>query len=82
MTELKPKRNQELRNCPFCGGEAEEKHMKRKKLFARFTFPPTTYFVYIRCKLCGATTTVMWTRENAIEAWNRRTGDTDENTTP
>lgn len=71
MTELKP--------CPFCGGEAEEKHMKRKKLFARFTFPHTTYFVYIRCKLCGATTTVKWTRENAIEAWNRRVGDGNGN---
>ena len=69
MAELKP--------CPFCGGEAEEAYMKRKKLFAKFRFPYVTHIVYIRCEVCGATSSLKWTRENAIEAWNRRVGDTD-----
>ena len=67
MAELKP--------CPFCGGEAEEAYVKRKKWFARFRYPYITHVTYIRCKVCQATTMVRWTREEAIEAWNRRAGD-------
>lgn len=67
MAELKP--------CPFCGGEAEEKYIRRKKLFAKFNFPYNTHYVYVRCKICAATSGVQWARENAIEAWNRRASD-------
>lgn len=62
----------ELKPCPFCGGEAEELYIKRKKLFAKFFPPYTSHFAYIRCKVCVATSGLKWTRENAIEAWNRR----------
>lgn len=67
MAELKP--------CPFCGGEAEEKYVKRKKLLAKFRYPYVTHVPYICCKVCSASSHVKWTREDAIEAWNRRAGD-------
>lgn len=67
----------ELKHCPFCGGAAEELYIKRKKLFAKFLYPYVTHVVYIRCKVCAATSAVKWTRENAIEAWNRRAGEQD-----
>lgn len=56
----------ELKQCPFCGGNPEKRYIKRKKLFAN------THYVYVRCKVCGATSSVHVTIENAIEAWNRR----------
>ena len=64
MAKLKP--------CPFCGGEAEEKYIRRKTMFAKYKFPYNTHYVYIRCKQCAGTSSVKWTREEAIEAWNRR----------
>ena len=64
----------ELKPCPFCGGNAEEASLKRKKLFASMRFPYNTHYVYIRCNICGATSKLCWTVENAIEAWNRRYG--------
>lgn len=62
----------ELRQCPFCGGDAEKRYIKRKKLFASMRFPYNTHYVYIQCQLCGATSRVCVTVENAIEAWNSR----------
>ena len=72
MTDLK------LRECPFCGGNAEEAFLKRKKLLASMRFPYSTHYVYIRCKTCGATGKLCWTVENAIESWNRRAGEGEE----
>lgn len=63
-----------LKPCPFCGGDAEEKYVRRKTKYRLFTFPDITHFVYIKCKVCGANTSIKETRENAIEAWNRRAG--------
>lgn len=60
----------ELKQCPFCGGDAEKRYIKRKKLFASMRFPYNTHYVFIQCKLCGATSRVYVTIENAIEAWN------------
>lgn len=65
--------------CPFCGGKAEEAYLKRKKLFASMRFPYNTHYVYIRCKTCGATGKLCWTVENAIESWNRRAGEDENN---
>ena len=65
MSELKP--------CPFCGSEARIERVRRHKLFPQFIFPYCTHLPYIKCNLCGATSRVMWTLEEAIEIWNRRT---------
>lgn len=35
-------------------------------------FPYNTHYVYVKCKVCGATSRVYVAIENAIEAWNRR----------
>jgi len=67
MAELKP--------CPFCGGEAEEKYIKRQRRYRKFVLPDITHFVYIKCKLCGMTTAVKETRESAKAAWQRRVSD-------
>lgn len=47
----------ELKKCPFCGGEAE---IAGYKIF------------WVICKECTAETKGFDTREEAIEAWNRR----------
>lgn len=39
-----------LRECPFCGGNAEEAFLKRKKLFASMRFP---YDEALGCDLCS-----------------------------
>ena len=64
-----------LKPCPFCGGQAGEKYIKRKKFFAKLVFPYSTHFVFIRCGGCEASTSMQWTREDAINAWNRRVND-------
>lgn len=79
MDELKPKRNgnyhrkgevnmqneeaQKLRECPFCGGEAE-------------TLGGAYYWV--RCKSCGVETKGFHHKWQAIETWNRRVEDGNE----
>lgn len=62
----------ELKPCPFCGGDAEKMYIKRNKLFASMHFPYNTRYVYVKCKICGATSRDCVSVENAIEAWNRR----------
>ena len=63
-----------LKPCPFCGGKAAVllnpqyyfsdagQIQHRQKLFYR-----------IACHACGALTQLMETKQEAIEAWNRRT---------
>ena len=70
----------ELKNCPFCGGDAEKRYLKRKKLFVSMRFPYNTHYVCVRCKVCGATSRLHVAIEDAIEAWNRRI-DHEENRT-
>jgi len=47
----------ELKRCPFCGGEAK---IEGYKIF------------WATCKECTTETKVFDTKEEAIEAWNRR----------
>lgn len=56
MTELKP--------CPFCGGEAEIKHVD--------WFEPGNYAYGAKCEKCGAESRIGDTEAEAIAAWNTR----------
>lgn len=49
---------EELKPCPFCGGEAMER--KSNKLY------------YVFCKNCSVKTVDSITKDAAIEAWNGR----------
>ena len=68
----------ELKPCPFCGGEAE--------LFESNISRSVEYSVYIGCPTCGGQTTttsavpatqytVDSTRQTVISRWNRRVSD-------
>lgn len=56
MNDLKP--------CPFCGGEADCNNVAfekgNKKMWA------------VECIECGVVSNFFYTEEKAIEAWNRR----------
>ena len=58
----------ELKPCPFCGGEAEEKSQTASLFNTRNVW-------YIRCKSCHSTGEPKWHPKQAIEAWNRRAED-------
>ena len=62
MAELKP--------CPFCGGQAEEAHLKKRFSLVLGIWCPS----YIRCRVCGATSPVKVAMEEAKFSWNRRIG--------
>ena len=51
--------HEELKHCPFCGGEGKV-----------FFYKDETYNAF--CKNCETITKTYNTREEAIEAWNRR----------
>ena len=53
----------ELRECPFCGG---------KKIILN------QWLMSVRCKDCGVSTEPTETEAEAIAAWNKRVGVTDE----
>ena len=55
---------EELRKCPFCGGEA------------RVVRASETYWG--QCFDCGAETAICDSRPDAIAAWNRRTQNIEE----
>nr|WP_255575784.1 Lar family restriction alleviation protein [Caproiciproducens faecalis] len=56
-----------MKSCPFCGGEAEEKHSSTSGLFSN----PIAYY-FVQCKSCGATGEADLIPRKADEAWNRR----------
>ena len=73
---MQNKEYQKLRNCPFCGGKALLSH-DHAGIGAS----------YVRCEKCGLESIRFYqsfahaSDEKAVEYWNRRAGDTDENTT-
>lgn len=59
-----------LKPCPFCGGEAEAIEMTKRKHKILGVAPG-----YIHCRMCGASTPVKTTKEQAAYSWNCRVGD-------
>jgi Lar family restriction alleviation protein len=53
----------ELKSCPFCGGEAEIHNLVKIDINDR---------CWIECKECGISTKIYDGEQEAIEAWNRR----------
>lgn len=61
----------ELKPCPFCGGEA-------KILIHTFHALPLPSNVQVGCTKCGCRTDPWYgTKREAIDAWNTRTGEQD-----
>ena len=58
---------EELKSCPFCGGEAKEQWYPD-------TCHPEAYILYgYQCKVCGSSSFPYFrTKEEAIKAWNIR----------
>jgi len=56
-----------LKKCPFCGGEAYILGWKADKAFEG----EDTYT--IRCYKCKISIAINGTKQQAIEAWNKRT---------
>jgi Lar family restriction alleviation protein len=54
---------EELKKCPFCGGEAKIYTMDSCKL------------EMVVCIVCKAHSALCYSEEEAIEAWNRRVGE-------
>lgn len=55
---------EELKKCPFCGGEAEIK--------IHYGFKREVIAAFVYCKDCGASTYSYVSEKTAREAWNRR----------
>jgi len=55
---------EELRKCPFCGGEAEAR--------CSVAYAGYVYDGYVECLECGSRTPIYYTKADAIAAWNRR----------
>ncbi len=55
----------ELKPCPFCGGNAAVLMVKK----SRFT---KNVFFYVKCRVCRASTSVECTKEEATEKWEMR----------
>jgi Lar family restriction alleviation protein len=56
---------QELKTCPFCGGEAE------------VWVSDVTDRAIVYCKDCDAQIRIRPNEKEAIEAWNKRVGEVD-----
>lgn len=60
----KGKDMEELKKCPFCGGESELRGIK--------DFSGKVIIASVVCKSCGASTNNYASEKSAIEAWNNR----------
>ena len=60
----------ELKPCPFCGGEAE---VVPHKVFSKALEAWKVDCYRVECKNCHASSYQFWgTEEQAVNAWNRR----------
>ena len=57
---------QELKRCPFCGGEAE------------VWVSNVTDRAIVYCTICDAQIRIRQNEQEAIEAWNHRIGDANK----
>jgi len=60
--------NNELKPCPFCGGEDKNDfciNVEGNNWFKRW---------YVRCINCGASGSIAGRQKAAIAAWNKRSG--------
>lgn len=62
---------QELKPCPFCGGEAVVDHWELSSPDEGWEDEREDIY-YIVCSECGSETYEYRSKEEAIEAWNRR----------
>jgi len=65
----------ELKPCPFCGGEAEP--IDEKEVYTDTAYASELWI--IECKICQASTSFQLTKEDAINSWNHRTEENNEN---
>lgn len=56
----------ELKPCPFCGGEAET---------GKTVFGLRAGLIFVFCKKCYASSLDYKTEKEAIKVWNRRVND-------
>lgn len=70
-----------LKPCPFCGGKASYMtYITERGVFIR-----SRKYIYFKCKNCEAQTKAFpesvhySAEEKAMEAWNKRVGEEDEN---
>ena len=70
--------NKRIKPCPHCGGVSY--------LNSNFSYKTRSYFIFVKCEICGATGKTAGSKENpaaddwqsdacerAVEAWNMRT---------
>lgn len=63
--------SEELKRCPFCGGQA----VLHKAAIESFMLGRTIFQEQISCVTCGVKTEVFDNEEKAVKAWNRRADD-------
>lgn len=69
-----------LKPCPFCGGDAIMWFCDPTGQYARITPSGLCYgremtHKFVRCEKCGVRTKVYATNKGAFNAWNRRAND-------
>lgn len=63
---------EELKPCPFCGGKAEYYCEEHDWSDWGYISTAKYYDAYVECEKCGARTELFDTKQEAIDAWNKR----------
>lgn len=62
---------QELKPCPFCGSKQIDNDVAVQ--YDESDLSVARYFYSCVCGACGCRTTLFNQKQNAVDAWNRRT---------